>query len=37
LAPGFALNRVGETAQASLDRIASAARTKSPTSVLERM
>jgi hypothetical protein len=32
LAPGLALNLVGQTAQASLDRIAKAAGTKSPES-----
>lgn len=31
LAPDLALNLVGQTAQASLDRIAQAARTKSPS------
>jgi uncharacterized oxidoreductase len=34
LAPGFALNLVGQTAQASLDRIAQAGSTKSPTRAL---
>jgi uncharacterized oxidoreductase len=35
LAPGLALNLVGQTAQASLDRIAPAARAKSPTRALD--
>jgi uncharacterized oxidoreductase len=34
LAPGFALNLLGQSTQASLDRIAQAARTKSPTRAL---
>jgi uncharacterized oxidoreductase len=34
LAPGFALNLVGQTAQASLDRIAQAAPATSPTRAL---